>query len=161
MTTIEAAVRAEHLAHAPKIDELRRLADELDDERPAVAAADLDRILLFLDLELLPHAAAEDAVLYVAVGELLGDERATETMRRDHVEIRRLVAELHQHRDDPRALRRLLYGLHAVLTLHVAKEDELYLPLLSEGLTGAASEVLLHAMHRAVEDRRTTEALAG
>jgi hypothetical protein len=27
-------------------------------------------------------------------------------------------------------LRRVLYGLHAVVTLHLAQEDELYLPLL-------------------------------
>ena len=35
------------------------------------------------------------------------------------------------------ALRRVLYGLFAIITLHLAKEDEIYLPLLE---TRATSE---------------------
>ncbi len=53
--------------------------------------------------------------------------------------IGRLVDELPPDGDEPllpddlRDLRRTLYGLHAILRLHFAQEEEQYLPLLEEG----------------------------
>jgi hypothetical protein len=168
-TTLTEALREEHRTYQPRIEDMRRLADDCTEERPTALAADLDRTLAFLDDELLPHAAAEDAVLYVAVAELLGDLRSTDTMRLDHAEIRHLVHELHLRRDElgtalaptaVREARRLLYALHAVVSLHVRKEEEVYLRLLEPAISGAAATLLLRTMHDAVLEARGIDALA-
>jgi hypothetical protein len=88
-------------------------------------------------------------------------------MRRDHVEVVRLAEELGILRGQlagatlsdahAKALRRVLYGLYALVTVHFAKEEEIYLPLLDARLTAdeaqhmfAAMETAAHAaMHRA------------
>ena len=63
-------------------------------------------------------------------------------MSRAHVEIAHLIRRLgrllddtdpaHPDPDDLIELRRLLYGLHAILRLHFAQEDESYLSLADE-----------------------------
>ncbi len=73
------------------------------------------------------------------VAKVIGGADPTAPMSRAHVEIRRLagmltrlVDELPEDRPTPaelRDLRRVLYGLHAVLRLHFAQEDESYLSL--------------------------------
>ena len=83
---------------------------------------------------MLPHAEAEDRVLYPAVARLMGAPEATRTMSRDHLAIFRLGGELDELRKalhtkplsdgQLKALRRVLYGLHAVVKLHLAKEEE-------------------------------------
>ncbi len=69
-----------------------------------------------------------------------GGRDPTAPMSRGHVEIGRLVnvlsrllATMPERGPEPadlRHLRRVLYGLHAVLTLHFAQEEEAYLSLL-------------------------------
>ena len=162
-TTLTEALREEHRTYQPRIDELRRLADDCTEERPLALADDLDRVLAFLDDELLPHAAAEDAVLYVAVAELFGDLRSTDTMRLDHAEIRHLAHELHLRRDElgtalapaaVREIRRLLYALHALIGLHVRKEEEVFLRVLEPSVDGDTARLLLKSMHLAAADAR-------
>lgn len=169
MSVLSDAVVAEHVAFGRHIDDLRRLADDCGDERVAAVVGDLDGALAFLEQELLPHAAAEDAVLYPAVASVLGSPEATATMTRDHVEIARLVDELRRHRDElltplvPTAtheVQRLLYGLHAILVLHVAKEEELYLPLLERALDPEGAQALLAAVHAHVEAGRGADGLS-
>ena len=165
MTSLSRALVAEHQAFAIHVEELRRLADDCSDERPGPVVVEVEETLHFLEHDLLPHAAVEDAVLYPAVALLLGAPAATETMSRDHVEIRRLVAELRRHREElgtavhPAAVgevRRLLYALHAIISLHVAKEEEIYLPLLDAELSEAEADALLHRMHGAVHQEVAT-----
>jgi iron-sulfur cluster repair protein YtfE (RIC family) len=89
------------------------------------------RVLDFLRGTLVPHAEWEEQVLYTAVGELLGDAQATATMTRDHVAIGRMIEALAEtDLDDIARLQELLYGLHALITVHFEKEEEVYLPLL-------------------------------
>ena len=93
--------------------------------------------------ELLPHEQAEDAQLYPVFDRLLGGADATGTMSRAHVEIAHHVRRIDHLIDDldPAApdpddlveLRRSLYGLHAILVLHFAQEDEGYLSLIEPG----------------------------
>ena len=65
------------------------------------------------------------------IDRLLRDRRATAPMLYDHETIRRLTAQLKgtSVREVP-LLQELLYGLHALITLHFRKEEELYQPLL-------------------------------
>ena len=151
-------IRDEHAQLLPELARIRALADELDELDPVVVTKELYEVVAFLRDELIPHAVAEDAVLYPAVARLLGAPDATATMGRDHTEGVRYVDELHdllpvcdQLHDRPaiaRTARRLLYGLDAVLRLHFAKEEELYLPLLDAGLDEVdADELYLRLAH--------------
>lgn len=115
----------------------------------------------FLIGHLIPHATAEDEVLYPKVDELLGgrgETRPTDTMRRDHVEVGRLTETLGRLRErlgggelepgEERELRATLYGLHALVGLHFAKEDEVYLPLLDRELGADEAVELFERMER-------------
>jgi iron-sulfur cluster repair protein YtfE (RIC family) len=118
--------------------------------------AALDTALAFLRESLIPHAQAEDAVLYPRVEQVMQAPRATATMSRDHAEVVRLTADLERVGDslqgapDPerhRELQRILYGLYGIIRLHFAKEEELYLPLLDAGLGSAEAAEMFRAMH--------------
>ncbi|MFG3441560.1 heavy metal translocating P-type ATPase [Nonomuraea sp. NPDC047897] len=128
----------EHARLRPALDLLREAADALD--RPSsVAIPRLRRVHDVLVKEILPHEQAEESRLYPALGSLLGAPEATVTMSRSHVEISRLVARVGRHLELASShgllpeqlddLRACLYGLHAVLTLHFAQEEEAYFSL--------------------------------
>jgi heavy metal translocating P-type ATPase len=128
-----------HLDLLPVIDRVRQVADRLDSVPPSVAGRELAELRRLLDERLLPHEAADDAALYPLVAKVLGGADPIGPMGREHVEIRRLVGMLARLVEDLpesgpspadlRDLRRVLYGLHAVLRLHFAQEDESYLSL--------------------------------
>lgn len=153
-----APLHEEHRALMAHVEALSAAAD-------AVAALDADAVRTtvaqqvgFLRGHLLPHAEAEDRALYPLVEEVMEAPGATATMRRDHVEVRRLVDELTALGEqlerrtptaaDRRLLQRLLDGLHAVLRLHFAKEEEIYLPALAAGLSPARTAHVIEQMHR-------------
>jgi iron-sulfur cluster repair protein YtfE (RIC family) len=82
-------------------------------------------------------------------------------MSRQHVELERLVDRLGRLRDDAlvhgdaadlRGLRQTLHAVHEVLTLHLATEEELYLPLLEARLPLRRRQELATSMEEA-EDR--------
>ena len=137
---VGARVRAEHGELGAGIDRLRDVADSLDSTGTARTLANLREVGVFLRERLLPHEAEEELRLYPLVGAMLGGSEPTVTMVRAHAEITRLARLLCRAIDDVDAggpaaedlaeLRRLLYGLHAVLRLHMAQEDEAYLSLL-------------------------------
>lgn len=89
--------------------------------------------------QVLPHEAAEERQLYPVLAEPLGSGEATSTMSRAHVEIRRQVdllgAQLTQSADGRLRpdqvpdLLATLYGLDAVLRLHLAQEEEEFFSL--------------------------------
>jgi hemerythrin-like domain-containing protein len=136
-------LRAEHRAMRPQLDRLRTLADSLDALDSAAARRELDAVRRFLEDELVPHDEREDATFYPLVARAIGGERPTAPMSRAHLEIRHLTRLLGRLLDElpvgPLAgddlgdLRRLLYGLHAILRLHFAQEEEEYLPLVGAG----------------------------
>lgn len=151
-------LRIEHRQLVPRVEELRLAAAGLRDRDPGAAIGRVDKALSFLEVKLLPHARAEEAELYPLVERAFGCARVTDTMRRDHIEIERMTDALRYFRsrlaEGPRsdtieALRRLLYGLHAVVMLHFAKEEEIYLPLLDERLSEQSAGRLIEAMHAA------------
>jgi iron-sulfur cluster repair protein YtfE (RIC family) len=94
----------------------------------------------FLEHTLLPHEDAEDSALYPALAGPLGSaptefSGATATMSRMHAEIHRMSQRLHSHREIAESagtvtpeqsddLLACLYGLHALLCLHFAQEEE-------------------------------------
>ena len=133
--------RAEHLQLIPRAKDLRRVADRLDSFEPDRARSELTAIHRFLIEDVIPHEIAEDAQVYPAIAKLIGGDDPTAVMSRAHLEISHMVSALGRHiqeldgigptPDDVRDLKRLLYGLDAVLRLHFAQEDESYLALLA------------------------------
>ena len=133
---------AEHTTLRPDLARIRDVADRLDANRPVESVAQVRDVHRFLVEELDPHEQAEDHDLYPVLARVLGGKDPTATMSRAHVEISHLIRRLGHVLDDvdPAGadaedileLRRLLYGLYAILQLHFAQEDEGYLSLAEE-----------------------------
>ena len=142
MSDIE-SFREEHAALLEHIGHLRSLAAQLPDQDVDERAAGVERALGFLRGSLIPHARAEERVLYPAIAGLLGSPEATATMVSDHRAIVARIEEL--ARTQPEALDRLqelLYGLHALLVVHFRKEEEDYLPLLERAAPERIATIL-------------------
>ena len=125
-------LRAEHDAVLPLIEKIRSTADALSTHD--VSLSPVRTLLDRLEGELIPHERAEEELLVPLVGRALGGADATAALSRTHAEIehqvsrlRRLLAGLDIEPAQPEdivELRRLLYGLYAVLRLHNAQEEE-------------------------------------
>ena len=134
-------LRAEHDAMRPVIEQIRSVADGLSTrERDLTPVRALVRQL---DENLLPHERADEALLVPLVARALGGTDATAAMSRTHAEIehqvgrlRALLTDLDNETAQPEdvvELRRLLYGLYAVLRLHNAQEEEGAFSLVPDG----------------------------
>jgi heavy metal translocating P-type ATPase len=136
-TALTKRFRNEHLAIRADIDRLRTAADSLGVVDPAESMVQIRQVHKLLVEEIGPHEEAEQDVLYPALNRIIGGSDPTGPMSRAHVEIAHQIKRLGQLLDDigPDGpdeqdvveLRRLLYGLNAVLRLHTAQEDESYL----------------------------------
>ncbi len=125
-------LKAEHDAVLAIVEQIRAVADALSTENCDLAPSHtlLDR----LEGELLPHERDDETRLLPLVNRALGSSDTTAAMSRTHAEIehqvsrmRRLLTDLDNDTVQPEdvvELRRLLYGLYAVLRLHNAQEEE-------------------------------------
>ena len=130
------ALQAEHAALAPVLDRLRRLADALGTGDGPRLRADLLEVDALLTGRVLPHERGDEAELHPRLAALLGGRDPLAAISRTHREIAHLARRLHRlatglPADGPAPadvpeLRRVLYGLEAILRLHFAQEDELY-----------------------------------
>lgn len=123
--------RDEHAELLVHIEHIRQAARELprvsSEERKALLA----RILGFLRQTLLPHAEAEEQVLYPEWARLVGSPNAAAPMIHDHQAILARTEALTQtDPDDIDRLQELLYGLYALISVHFRKEEEIQLPAL-------------------------------
>jgi len=138
-------LRAEHDAVLPLIEKIRSSADGLSTE-----SSDLTPVRGLLDRlegELIPHERADEQLLIPLVDRALGGTDATAAMSRTHAEIEHQVAKLRRlllgldsdttESEDIVELRRLLYGLYAVLRLHNAQEEEGAFSLVPNGAGNA------------------------
>jgi len=128
--------RSEHREFAPEVQRIRNVADRLGLMTPEETRRELEAVRVFL-LERLPeHEEEEEAIVYPIVAEAMGGEDPMSSMARAHLEIshlgrifRQLIEELSEDGPTPEDLmdlRRVLYGLHAILRLHFAQEEEAY-----------------------------------
>jgi iron-sulfur cluster repair protein YtfE (RIC family) len=164
MTTTQPTepIRAEHRELMPHIEELSRTATWITTAPVPVIHERLTEVLEFLGGHLIPHAMAEEETLYPAVQGCMGAPGATDTMARDHKEVMRLFEELAMVRDDladpPTEAERdrmaaLLHGLYAIVALHFAKEEEIYLPILDRELSPEQAAMLFERMDHATRAR--------
>ena len=130
-------VRGEHVRVRAALEALELAAKACDDERRPFDLAPVRAAQYLLVEEVAPHEAREQELFYPVLARLLGGTDRTSTMSRAHVEIAHRINQLghlltyidpdRPDQDDIVELRRLLYGLHAILELHTAQEDENYL----------------------------------
>ncbi|MGB7818101.1 MAG: heavy metal translocating P-type ATPase [Ornithinibacter sp.] len=125
-------LRADHDAVLPEVEQIRAVADGLSTEDADLAPA--RRLLQRLETTLVPHEREDERLLLPLVSRALGNPESTAALSRTHAEIdhqvdrlRRLLGQLDPETvqgEDVIELRRLLYGLYAVLRLHNAQEEE-------------------------------------
>ena len=142
-----ARLRAEHLVLETPIASIRATADRLDALAPAAALAALEEVRRFVVEDLIAHEELEDRTIYPMLTAAMGSDDATASMHRTHAEIFRLARLLDRlirdlppegpDVEDRTDLQRVLYGLEAILRLHQAQEEDLYLSI---GDPGSAPE---------------------
>jgi iron-sulfur cluster repair protein YtfE (RIC family) len=154
MNTLTQPLRDEHKELIPHIENILRVADGISDSPLEQIQDGVEEVYEFLAYHLLPHAQAEEAVLYPAVQQALGSPNATRTMSRDHIEIGRYIEELASLRQGLssrqfRPLLRVLYGVYALVKVHFAKEEEVFLPILEDWLSPEQARDMFAAMEAA------------
>ena len=164
MVTLTQTLREEHTELMPHIEMLRSVADAIGTMPMDTLRQRVYDVYMFLEHHLIPHAQAEEWALYPTVGRLMSAPAATATMSRDHVEIGRLTEELASLKmqisgksvseSQEKDLRRVLYGLYAIIKLHLAKEEEIYLPLLDARLTPDEAQEMFDAMETAAKEAK-------
>jgi iron-sulfur cluster repair protein YtfE (RIC family) len=166
MAPLPQRVRDEHRELITRIEVLRTVADSIGSASTESIRKGVGQVYTFLIHQLIPHAQAEEQVLYPTVGRLLRALEATETMSRDHLEVIRLTEELEALRlhlfytpiseSNEQALRRVLYGLYAIIKLHLAKEEEIYLPIVEARLPDEEVNGLVEAMEGTVMEAKSS-----
>lgn len=125
----------------------------------AAPVADLqprvDEMASFLNGLLLPHMESAERTLYPELERMLQNRHSMTPMRREHAEIRQLVAELVRlqqrleagppHTSDTVALRRVIFRLYAMLKVHLA-EEQLYLGIIEHGVSAEDALKIAAAM---------------
>jgi hypothetical protein len=121
--------------------ELRRLDAQLEDEAEFLSEAarklpDLtpkkreelrSRVLDFLRHDVVEHMSTDERLLYPKVTERLGDPLAAAPMNYEHRAIRWWIDEIARADiTDADELQRLLYGMHALIKVHLSREEDLY-----------------------------------
>ncbi|MGZ8436926.1 MAG: hemerythrin domain-containing protein [Candidatus Limnocylindrales bacterium] len=109
----------------------------------------------FLSGTLIPHVDAAERSLYPELERMLQNRHSMAPMRREHDELRRLVADfgrLTQQLDAGSislgkrlALRRVLFQLYALLKIHLA-EEEAYLRVVDNGVSADVADLLAAAL---------------
>jgi hypothetical protein len=148
-TEIGAHLHEEHRELAPSLARIRTLADGLGTMPGAQAKTELDALRTFLVETLVPHEEREDRDVFPLLASAVGNDDVTAALHRTHTEIfhlirfvDRLVGEVPEEGPGPEDLtdlRRVLYGLDAILRLHMAQEEELYLALGDEHVAAPAA----------------------
>ena len=164
MTALTQPLREEHKELFPSVDQIRSVAEMIGTAPIAEVRRGIEDVYDFLANHLKPHAEAEEAALYPVVQTVMGSPDATKTMSRDHVEVGRYIEELAALKNgltgDPLtqdqilSLQRTLFGVYALVKVHFAKEEEVYLPILDERLTPEAAQEMFERMEAAAHEAK-------
>jgi uncharacterized protein (DUF2249 family) len=162
MNTLTEAIRKHHLSLAKTLE---AHAHGVGGGEPQV---ERDAFVGFLKGDLLPHASGEERHLYGLVDNLVRKHgRPTATMMVDHEFIADYVAKIEEVSrqlagatyGDQRnhlllRLRDLALRLDAIVELHLAKEERIYLPLIEEHVDEERQGNVLRAIHESYEKEK-------
>lgn len=114
-----------------KLEERAECLSEGARELPTLSAQQREefraRVLSFLRHDVGEHMRADQRVLYPKIAERLGDPLAAAPMNYDHRAIRWWTDEIARAEiTDTSELQRLLYGVHALIKVHLSREEDLY-----------------------------------
>jgi len=143
-----APFREEHADLLEHLDHLRATARDLPrlpepEREDAVATA-----LRFLREVLLPHARAEEEVLYPEWARLVGYRDAVVPMVHDHEAIvARIELLAATPTDDVETTQELLYGLYALIRVHFDKEEDIQLPVFDRQPPEAVAAIIERMGH--------------
>jgi hypothetical protein len=146
------------------VDALNRQTEQLlaavDRADTSAARRSWQDLVGWLHDELVPHALAEEAVLYPAAAARAQATLLVRGMRDEHCAITALVAEL-EAAGAPVGAAAAARARAAVFGIHVAKENDLLVPLLAEADDVSLTELLrgVHGLHDG-HDRPGTEPAA-
>ena len=143
----------ERLTH--HLDAMTATGDLVGAAPIAELRSSVDATSAFLNDLLLPHMEAAERTLYPELERMLHNRHSMTPMRREHDEIRQLVAELVRLQEkldvgplqtsETVALRRVIFRLYAILKVHLA-EEQLYLGIVQKGVSPESADVLAAAM---------------
>ncbi len=155
MSATQTITHEHHARLQPHVDGLVATAALIGERRDDELRRGLAEASEFLTAMLMPHMEAAERALFPELERLMQNRHSMTPMRREHDEIRRLIADLDRQRqvigDGPVSLttgvmlRRSLYSLHSMLKVHLA-EEELYADIAEHGLSPEAEATLAAAM---------------
>jgi hypothetical protein len=160
-TTLPVQTHEHHQRLMSHVDRMPALGDLIGVAGTDAICAQLDELVAFLTGTLIPHIDAAERALYPELERLQQNAHSMTPMRREHAQIQRLVAELERlgrafragppGTRDTVALRRSVFGLYALLKVHLA-EEELYMHLVEQGVSTEAANALASALDHPVGD---------
>jgi hypothetical protein len=143
------------------VDRMPALGDAILGAKPADLRTPVAEMDAFLTGVLVPHLEAAEATLYPELERMMQNRHSMTPMKREHTEIRKLVADFHTLGQQfttqtpslarSLALRRVVFRLYALLKVHLA-EEELYVGIVNKGVTQEAAELLAAALDHPVAD---------
>lgn len=153
-----AVVRHHSELSAALTSHVTRLVDAVDAGVTGQVWVRRDELVAWLHGELLPHAYAEEAALYPAAADLPAGTLLVEGMLGEHRAITALVTEL-TATTSPTGAAATARALQAVFAIHLAKENDLVVPLLvaADSVSLAA---LLDGMHELIGAQTGSPAVA-
>src|SRR5579872_4156455 len=162
MSTLTEAIRKHHLSLAKTLEAHARAAGSREPQ------VERDAFVGFLKGDLLPHASGEERHLYATVDALVRKHgKATATMMVDHEFIADYVAKIEtlsqqlasmtngEERSELLGrLHELAVRLDAIVQLHLAKEERIYLPLIEEHVDEERQHNVLEAIHTSYQKEK-------
>lgn len=150
-----AFLRAQQRDWAGAADVVRRAAETIDDGSPMQVWDGLTTVIGAVNRQLLPYLDAEEDVLYATLRVVTDSVEPVRLLQVHAKEIERLSAEVYDGRTALLAgekparseLRRALYGLYAVVLVHLRARAEVVIPILEAELDACDSEKVDVAMH--------------
>lgn len=163
-TALRSLPQANHAHHdliRQHLEQLVVLAEMVGRATPEELDARFQVECGFVTGQLGPHMAAIEMSLYGELERLLGGRHSMAPMREEHERFRQLIASLCRYgaliadrslnTADAIGLRRVLYRLYTVLSVHL-DEEELYLSVLDRNLTDVEKDALARGIEHATAE---------
>lgn len=160
MTSVE-TVKQEHEQFRPYLEEIRSTADSIGRASIKSLLGRVGELHGFLAHRLIPHAVAEGRLMLPLVRQLPGGPEIAVGMNQCHVQLGRLTDELEAAAARARTkgmdagmeneLRRILYGLHALLVGHFAQAEEVFTAAIEPESPSERAE-LFESVERSAEE---------